>query len=270
MSGTARATQVVMEVLNRNTSSSANVRASQISMSILTTSARINPPPPFPTPPGSVSGGFPALRGLAYSVLKTTVSSTGIAEHRSGREVRLNYYPSPLWQWELNFDYLPDLGIPDRPTTPNVSDYQLLRAFFTSTYGGVYPFFFFDPDDHVVVNQTLGLTDGIRMQFQLVRTYGAGGFQTIEPVGLVNPTDFPFNIYLNGVLVNPADYKLTTTQYGNQFITFPSPPGGGQIVSVDMTYYYFARFMDPFLEFEEFIHKVYMLKKLRIESRRSA
>lgn len=265
----ALASQVVLEVLSQIPASVAHVRASQLVMSILTTSARINPPPPFPSPAGSPSGFLP-LKGLSYSVLKTIVGSSGIVPHQSGREVRINYYPSPLWQWELTFDYLPDLGIADSPTTPAVSDYQLLRAFFTSTYGGVYPFFFFDPDDYQVTNQTLGLTDGARMQFQLVRTYGAGGFQTIEPVGLVNIVDFPFHIYIDDVLADPASYKLTTTQYANQFITFPTPPAAGKIVSVDMTYYYFARFMDPFIEFEEFLHRIYMLKKLRIESRRSA
>ena len=51
---------------------------------------------------------FPALPGLAWSVMKTPTFQTRIQRAVSGRELRALDYPYPLWQFTLVFDMLRD------------------------------------------------------------------------------------------------------------------------------------------------------------------
>ena len=55
---------------------------------------------------------YPTLPGLTYTVTKRPKWFTGIGTSVSGREVRYAYAATPLWEWDLSYEYLPDFAAP--------------------------------------------------------------------------------------------------------------------------------------------------------------
>lgn len=49
---------------------------------------------------------FPKIRGLAWTVTKTPTFSTEIQESLAGREVRLQNFQNPIWEFTLTYEYL--------------------------------------------------------------------------------------------------------------------------------------------------------------------
>ena len=205
---------------------------------------------------------FPVLRGLSFSWVKRPKLSTSITPAVSGREVRLNYWTNPMWEWDLSYEYLPDSGGGWITTT---ADIKTMMAFYAS-HGDFLSFRFADPDDSVVTANVIALGNGTKTVFPITRTFGGGGFSTVEPVGYVD-NGATFNVYLNGV-IQPSGWTLTQTVAYNQTLTFGSAPGSGVAVSVDMTYNYVVRFKDSTLEFEKFMNKLWSLKKATLSSTR--
>lgn len=210
---------------------------------------------------------YPTLN-LEFSVVKRPKQSVGVAAAASGRETRTSYWQYPMWEWDLSYEYLPDAG-GGWQAGITASDIRTLMAFYT-IHTDFLTFLFEDIDDNQVLQAVnpMAVGDGTTLTFPVTRAFGAGGFTTIEPVGYVN-LGHPFNVYDNGVLVNPATYTLDQTVGYNQTITFTSaPPAAGHVISSDVFYYYLARFKEASNEFEKFMDKLWSLKKTTIMSTR--
>jgi hypothetical protein len=182
--------------------------------------------------------------------------------HASGREVIVSAGQLPLHEFELIFNVL-------RATpTYSTAEFQTLMGFFLQSYGIATPFQYKNPYDFKVTGQLC--KEITTTQFLLQRTYGAGGFTATEPIGFVD-LGSTFNVYANGVLTGgyTVDYSSgppTGGGAGQVLLNFSGAPA--LPVTVDMSYFYYCRFGDDSIDFEEVLWNVFQMKKLLIVSKR--
>jgi uncharacterized protein (TIGR02217 family) len=202
---------------------------------------------------------FPALPGLAWSVTKTPTFQTRIQRAVSGRELRALDYPFPLWQFALVYDFLRDT-----PET-GYDELRTLLGFFMLCQGAFSTFLFQDPSDSRVIAQQIGVGNASTSVFQLQRTMGAmlpgGGF--LEPITAPNIVRA---IYFNGITQDPTTYSVDPT---TGLVTFGIAPSSGLTITADFTYYFRCRFIDDKYDFENFMFRLWQLKKLTFISVRS-
>lgn len=204
---------------------------------------------------------YPTLVGLSYSVVKRPQFSVGVATAGSGREVRVGFWVHPMWEWELNYEYLPD----DQANGTTSNDLRTLMGFFLSTDGNLQGFLFEDPDDFSVTANAIAVGDGVSQNFLITRTYGLT-YTGSEPIGYLN-SSATFKVYIDGV-DQPTGWTTDTSRPYYQTLDFASAPTDGQVISVDMSYYYYVRFKDDTYDFEKFMDKLWILKKITLKSLR--
>lgn len=207
---------------------------------------------------------FPELPGLTYSVVKRPKFFTGIGTSASGREVRVGYAATPLWEWDLTFEYLPDKPT-DAAATP--SDLRQLIGFYLKQNGALYGFNFRDPDDNTVTGEQIGVGDGISTNFYLVRTFGGTAGSGVEPIGGLDQSQ-PFHVYCNGALQDPSAYDVVTTQPVAQIVRFHAPPAPGIVITADLSFFYFVRFKDDHYDFEKFLDRLWSQRQITLMSQR--
>jgi uncharacterized protein (TIGR02217 family) len=126
-------------------------------------------------------------------------------------------------------------------------------------------FLFHDPSDWQVSGQEIGIGDASATVFQLQRAMGAalpgGGF--LEPITAPNIVSA---IYLNGITQDPGSYSVDPR---TGLVSFGIAPGTGLIISADFSYYFRCRFVDDKYDFENFMFRLWELKKLTFISVRS-
>jgi len=49
---------------------------------------------------------FPKIRGLAWDITKAPTFNTEIQESLAGREVRIQNFQNPIWEFTLHYEYL--------------------------------------------------------------------------------------------------------------------------------------------------------------------
>ena len=195
---------------------------------------------------------FPSLPGLAWSVTKSPTFQTRIQRAASGRELRALDYPYPLWQFTLVFDLLRD-----NPAA-GYDELQTLMGFFMLCQGAFGTFLFRDPSDDQVAGQQIGVGNASTTVFRLQRSMGTtlpgGGFQ--EPIVAPNIVSA---VQLNGITQSPASYSVDPN---TGLVTFVTAPGSELIISADFSYYFRCRFVDDSYTFENFMFRLWQLKKL--------
>ena len=204
-------------------------------------------------------GVFPSLPGLAWSVTKTPTFQTRIQRAVSGRELRALDYPYPLWQFTLVFDLLRD------SPAAGYDELRTLMGLFLLCQGAFGTFLFRDRSDDQVTGQQIGVGDASTTVFQLQRAIGAtlpaGGF--LEPVVAPNILGA---VYLDGITQSAGNYSVDPN---TGLVTFSTAPGSGLIITADYSYYFRCRFVDDSYAFENFMFRLWQLKKLTFISVRS-
>jgi uncharacterized protein (TIGR02217 family) len=202
---------------------------------------------------------FPALPGLAWSVTKTPTFQTRIQRAVSGRELRALDYPYPLWQFTLVFAFLRD-----NPAA-GFDELRTLMGFYLACQGAYSTFLFQDPSDYQVIGQYLGTGDSSSAAFQLQRTMGTaligGGFG--EPIVAPNLIT---TVYFDGITQSPSGYSIDP---GTGLLSFSTPPGTGLVITADFSYWFRCRFVDDSYDFENFMYRLWQLKKLTFISVRT-
>lgn len=198
-------------------------------------------------------GVFPSLPGLAWSVVKAPTFQTRIQRAVSGRELRALDYPYPLWQFTLSFDFLRD------DVAAGLNELRTLLGFFLLCQGAFGTFLFDDPSDDTVAGQVLSPLAGSLTQYQLARTLGdaslpGGGFA--EPIPAPRTVGA---IRFNGIAQNPSGY---TVDPATGVVTFSTAPPRAEVVTADFTYWFRCRFVDDRYDFENFMLRLWALKKL--------
>jgi hypothetical protein len=107
--------------------------------------------------------------------------------------------------------------------------------------------------------------NGTATWFTITRAYGAGGFFTGEPIGYVN-SSHPINVYLDGVLQDPATWSINYSVPYGQTLNFSTAPGDGVAISMDCYFYYLVRFKDNSLEFEKVFNRLWTIKRCTLMS----
>jgi uncharacterized protein (TIGR02217 family) len=194
-------------------------------------------------------GVFPALPGLAWSITKTPTFQTRIQRAVSGRELRALDYPYPLWQFSLVFDFLRD------DPAAGYNELRTLAGFYLACQGAFATFLYDDPSDDAVAGQAIGTGNASQAQFQLVRSFG-GAVGFVEPIVAPNRVDA---VYLNGITQNPSGYSVDPA---SGLLTFAAPPASGTVITADFSYYFRCRFIDDSYSFENFMAKLWSLKKM--------
>jgi hypothetical protein len=206
-------------------------------------------------------GVLPKLAGQGWSVTKTPTWQTRIQRAVSGRELRVLDYPFPLWQFELTWEALGDnLGNPTSPAAIGsllATDLRTLMGFFLACQGAFATFLYDDPTDDQVTNQQIGVGTGGSTTVQLGRTLGVPSapnfFEPIVAPNLVSA------VYLNGIRQATASWSVDPS---TGILTFTIPPPLGAVITVDFTYYFRCRFISDAYGFENFMYRLWLLKKL--------
>lgn len=185
---------------------------------------------------------FPTLKGLSWACSKTPVFATKIQEAVSGREVRLAQRANPMWRFKLSYEFLEGMRV------AGVSELEKLLGLFMRHRGSFDSFLYTDPNDDDVVDQSIGIGNGVNKSFQLLRTWG--GFT--EPVTNVNAI---VNVKVGGVI---------TTAYtiSKGLITFTTAPAAGKSITWTGSYYYRARFSDDYLDADTLAQDLWEAKKV--------
>lgn len=184
--------------------------------------------------------------------------------HSSGREAITPAAVLPLHEFELIFNVLRA-----SPTYASTPEFQTLMGLFLQQGGIATPFQYKNPYDYKGTGQPTRMIT--TTQFLLERTYGAGGFSATEPIGFIDLTQ-TFNVYANGVLQTggyTVDYSTGPPSGGGAYqvlLNFGSAPATP--VTTDLSYFYFCRFSDDNIDFEEVLWNVFQMKKLVIVSKR--
>lgn len=182
----------------------------------------------------------------------------------SGADIDLALAAYPLHTFELTYAFLRDGDI-----APGTSEFKRMMGFFLALGGTVGRFLFRNPDDNSVQGQVIGTTDGVNHLFgPLVRTFGTEDASGTEPVGYLDLTK-PFKLYLDGVWQDPSTYTIITTAPVDQQIQFNGVPTAGQVMTVDMSYFYYCKFADNASTFSKFLDQIWELQKITIHSCRA-
>src|SRR4051794_7238247 len=201
---------------------------------------------------------FPALPGLGWSVTKMPRFAGRTQSAISGRELRVLDQVNPIWTWTLTYSLLRDKWDARAATGPGVGydELRTLAGFFLQQQGTFRPFLFDDPTDNTIADQLLGTGDGSVRTYQLVR--GMGGFA--EPI---TAPDVISAIRFNGVRQDQAGYTVDSE---TRLVTFATPPPAGHAIAADFAYRFRVRFAEESVEFENFMHQLWQLKQIKLQS----
>lgn len=204
------------------------------------------------TPPS-----LPTIAGIGWPRKIAPKFNTIVADHDSGREVRVPLQTYPLWEFSANYE-----GVTSSATQwPQLTaqSMQKLLDFFLQMQGQAGVFLYTDPEINAMTNAVPFATgDGSTVAFTFARNlFPAALF--FEPVGWVTSVT---DVYVNGVLQSGATWSLTTPNT----LTFTAAPGAGEPIAADFSYAYQCRFLDDEMDMEEFMANLYELKDMKFRS----
>lgn len=207
------------------------------------------------------------LPGLTYgSKWSPDFINMPTATTASGADIDVGLAQYPLHDFELQYEFLRD-GLKAEWQRGQGLEFKTMMGFFLQLGGTLGRFLYLNPSDHKVFQNQIGVGDGSTTVFTLTRTFGANGYFGTEPVGQVNLIEL-FNVYLNGSPspVLPTAYAVSAAAPGANTITFTTAPGNGQKITVDMTYWYYVKFHDNTLSYENFMDRLWLLNKVSLHS----
>lgn len=178
---------------------------------------------------------FPVLPGQALPVQRSAIWKNRVVEADSGRRYSKAVWSYPRWAYRLRFDVL---------RAGAEREMQALIGFFNRHGGDADTWLFSDPDDRTVVDQPLGVTNGVQTQWQLLRTLG----DFTEPV---LELDGEPEVRIDGV-VQSVTYGLHTG-----VITFSTPPAAGGSITWSGNFFWRCRFEKSRQDAEMFLQDLW-------------
>lgn len=208
---------------------------------------------------------FPKIRGLSWDITKVPTFSTEVQQSLAGREVRIQNFQNPIWEFTLHYEYL--LNDPRFRDENEQTPLEALVGFFLARGGQFDDFLLNESDltgrleDSVYSGQPIGTGDALNKNFQIVRN--VGGF--LEAVQ--NPANQSATISVNGVQKTPTtDYTIA-----NGIVSFVAAPAAAAIVTADFTFLHRVRFDTGSsrsgkegIEFNNFYFNLYECKEVQL------
>jgi uncharacterized protein (TIGR02217 family) len=217
---------------------------------------------------------FPKIRGLSWEVVKNPTLSTEIQSSLAGREVRIQNFQNPIWEFTLIYEYL--LNDPKFRDDTGSTPLEQLIGFFLARGGQFDDFLLNESDltqrleDSVYSGQPIGTGDGVTVNFQLVRNFG-GFLEACQ-----NPANQSAKVYVNGaVKTQGTDYTISLGM-----VTFTVAPALGAAITADFTFLHRVRFdlgtsrgnassssgTREGIEFSNFYYNLYECKEVQLIS----
>jgi uncharacterized protein (TIGR02217 family) len=209
---------------------------------------------------------FPRIRGLGWSITKNPTFSTEIQSSLAGREVRVQNFQNPIWEFTLAYEYL--FNDPRSRDENEQTPLETLVGFFLARGGQFDDFLLNESDltqrleDSVYSGQPIGTGDGTTKNFQLVRNFG-GFLESCQ-----NPANQVATIYDNGTAQAANTYIIT-----NGLVTFTAAPLAGHSITADFTFLHRVRFDvgtsrggKEGIEFNNFLFNLYECKEVQLIS----
>ncbi|HET9365561.1 MAG TPA: DUF2460 domain-containing protein [Candidatus Angelobacter sp.] len=210
---------------------------------------------------------FPKIRGLAWTIVKNPTFSTEIQQSLAGREVRIQNFQNPIWEYTLSYEYL--LNDPKFRDENEQTPLETLVGFFLARGGQFDDFLLNESDltgrleDSVYSGQPIGTGDGGTKSFQIVRNIG-GFLEAVQ-----NPVNQTATVYLNGV----AKVQGTDFTIANGIVTLANAPGSGVSITADFIALQRVRFDvgtsrsgKEGIEFSNFYFNLYECKEVQLIS----
>ena len=247
LGGTASKTQVASslptdEIISQSLPPNTPVTGSfSINFTVSNGALFISNPDLFPT----------AIGGITFESTRTVEWSTTVQQTLTGKVSTIARMRYPQIHWDLNYEYL------DR--TLALDELKQIEALFKAKQGANATFLYLDPDFNQVTAEPFGTGDGSTKQFQLVATYGAGGFGTPE---MVQQLQAPPTIYDNGVAVSTSAYGIGPTG----IVTFNSAPATGHALTWTGGFYYLVMFELDQLSPSQFLQNFWQLQSLKLKN----
>ena len=192
--------------------------------------------------------------GFDYGVIGGPRFKTDVIELGDGTEQRNINWWFPLGQWQLG----------DR--TLLQSNLEYLKSFHAARQGSKQGFRFKDWADYSATNQEIGIGDGLKTQYQLIKTYSFESANVNKPI--IKPVEDSLKVYLDGVLTSTG----WTLDSANGVITFAQPLLNGQVLTCDFDFdipVWFAQDSIGFrLQAKDDFESIYQLESLSVEEGR--
>jgi len=198
------------------------------------------------------TSAFPSLPGITWPVIRSPIWQTRGQQSVSGKKINIADWSFPMWRWELTYNFL-------RGYTTALFDAEIatMEGFFNTIQGSFDSFLYRDANDNTAVGSTIGTGDSTNKAFQLKRPLG--GY--VEPI--TAPTSIS-NVYVGSTIISSTQWSLSywaSTAPG--IVTFSTfAPTTGQAVTADFQYSWPVSFDDDTISFEEFVKKIWNLKKI--------
>ena len=178
------------------------------------------------------------LLGLKFPVVRRTLWQTMLDVSPSDRVATLQLQPYPLYEWELEYEWLDD-SIAE-------SVMKTLLGFFNQHQGGFDSFLFTDPVFNAVTNEQIGTGDGLTKDFQTTAVYrNTGGPGRADIIQEFNGTP----VYQ----VSGASASHTLNPAG--VVSFLTPPALNAPITWSGSFFYRVRFKNNNLALSEFMHQ---------------
>lgn len=194
---------------------------------------------------------FPRLPGLQWGTAVTPSFNTSISKSVNGREIRNSFQEDPLWQFELSYEWLPNRKEGRR-------DLERLVSFFLDRQGSFESFLYLVPETPLEDMTLLGVGDGVRTSFTLLKSHMDGPTEVAGGVA----TKADIQLYNAAGMVELSGYTLVD----NREVVFPSAPSVGENIHAVYTPLYRVRFEDDSLQFSQFMQKLWDLQQLNLQS----
>ncbi|MDJ0900243.1 MAG: DUF2460 domain-containing protein [Xenococcus sp. MO_188.B8] len=159
---------------------------------------------------------YGAVGGMRF---KTTIIKKGDKQEQRNVDWWL-----PLGRWQLGERTLLESDI------QGINEVIELRDFHANRKGSKQGFRFKDWSDYKAINQHIGTADGQTTQWQIIKTYFAGSYQTVRPI--TKPVSGTVKVYLDGIKALGG----WSVDYSTGVLSFDTPPPNGKVINCDFEF----------------------------------
>lgn len=156
---------------------------------------------------------------ISYGATGGPTYSTDVVSMFSGHEQRNSNWKNARGRYNIS------TGVKTE------EQWQALISFFRACKGKAYGFRFKDWSDYKAARQKIAISDGMKAEFQLIKTYSSG--DNIVTRKINKPVKNTVKIYQQSNLRRELDYSV---DYRTGIVTFDEAPSAGVVIMADFEF----------------------------------